>query len=42
VSRPTGTFHIGGTSKVDLASWLPTDADAIESFVFEAPTTEWI
>jgi hypothetical protein len=35
VFRTTGTFKIGDTSKVDLAFWLPNEADALDSLVFE-------
>ena len=41
VFRTTGTFKIGDASKVDLAFWLPNDADAIDNLVFE-PSDEGI
>lgn len=39
--RTTGTFRIGETSKVDLVFWLPNEADAIDSLVFE-PSDEGV
>ena len=39
--RTTGTFKIGDASKVDLAFWLPNEADALDSLVFE-PSDEGI
>jgi len=39
--RTTGAFKIGDTSKVDLAFWLPNEADAIDGLIFE-PSDEGI
>ena len=41
VFRTTGTFKIGDASKVDLAFWLPSEADALDNLVFE-PSDEGI
>ena len=35
VYRTVGTFNIGDSSKVDLAFWLPDEADGIDEMSFE-------